>query len=378
MREINAARDLVRLSLELLAERPYTELSERENGSPAPAWWEDAIFEDPSGLGVRWNPGAVRIPWRQRFEQARLALCIAVGDTVTVEQRGRALARPRRGLRQLGARQPAHRLGRPAGRAAAHRRRGALPRRRASSPSTPPTCRAAGWHCPVCGRTSTLGEPRERPCPRCIRRSRIDYGRWDDLGRRWRRLHRKLRDLDRVATTFSPRRSPAFRDVDDGLADARSRVESLQRRRSPRSTPRSRPPRRASPSPSCARARTRTAGGAERRRRERARHAAEAKRVRTARDRTAALLDEQRVRVVELDRERTRLERELRARHESSERARLRGQAKRDADRDAALRELRTIEIELGAVAPDAIALLGGFEAWRQAPDKWLVEQPVH
>src|SRR3954447_10948695 len=88
MREINAARDLVRLSLELLAERPYTEISGRDSDAPAPAWWEDAIFEDPSGLGVRWNPGAVHIPWRQRFEQARLALCIAVGDTVTVEQEG--------------------------------------------------------------------------------------------------------------------------------------------------------------------------------------------------------------------------------------------------------------------------------------------------
>ncbi len=80
------------------------------------------------------------------------------------------------------------------------------------------------------------------------------------------------------------------------------------------------------------------------------------------------------MRVVELDRERTRLERELRARHEASERARRNSQAKRDAERDAALRELRTVEIELGAIAPDAIALLGGFEAWRQAPDKWLVE----
>ena len=70
------------------SERAYTELSERENGSPAPAWWEDAIFEDPAGLGVRWNPGAARIPWRQRFEQARLALCLAVGDTVTVESDG--------------------------------------------------------------------------------------------------------------------------------------------------------------------------------------------------------------------------------------------------------------------------------------------------
>ena len=140
MRAINAARDLVRSSLELLAERAYTELSERENGSPAPAWWEDAIFEDPSGLGVRWNPGAVRIPWRQRFEQARLALCIAVGDTVTVEQRGVLSLGARRGLRQLRARQPAHRLGRPAGRAPPHRRRGPLPRRHGRRPSTRPTC----------------------------------------------------------------------------------------------------------------------------------------------------------------------------------------------------------------------------------------------
>jgi hypothetical protein len=124
-------------------------------------------------------------------------------------------------------------------------------------------------------------------------------------------------------------------------------------------------------------ARTRTPGGAERRRRERARFAAEAKRVRTARDRTAAVLDEQRMRVVELDRERTRLERELRARHESSERARRHSQAKRDAERAAATRELRSVEIELNAIAPDAIALLGGFESWRQAPDKWLVEPVV-
>ena len=162
MRAINAARDLVRRSLELLSERAYTELSERENGSPAPAWWEDAIFEDPSGLGVRWNPGAVRIPWRQRFEQARLALCLAVGDTRDRRERRRAHARARRGLRQLGAREPSHRLGRASRRASAHRRRGALPRCSVVTVDAA-DCRAAGWHCPVCGRTSTLGEPRERP-----------------------------------------------------------------------------------------------------------------------------------------------------------------------------------------------------------------------
>jgi hypothetical protein len=372
MRAINAARDLVRRSLELLSERAYTELSERENGTPAPAWWEDAIFEDPSGLGVRWNPGAARIPWRQRFEQTRLALCLAVGDTVTVESDG-VLA-----LGRVEAFDSSVRVSRRTvwgGLPVELRRIGVEVRFPDSSVVTVDAadCRAAGWHCPVCGRTSTLGEPRERPCPRCIRRSRLDYDRWGDLGRRWRRLHRRLRDLDRVATTFSPRRSPAFRDVDDGVTDARRRVESLN------ATIAALDAALAAAEAGVAESelrvqRTRTPGGAERRRKERARHAAEAKRVRTARDRTAALLDEQRQRVVELDRERTRLERELRARHESSERARRHGQAKRDADRAAALRELRTIEIELNAVAPDAIALLGGFESWRQAPDKWLLE----
>ena len=375
MRAINAARDLVRSSLELLSERAYTELSERENGSPAPAWWEDAIFEDPSGLGVRWNPGAVRIPWRQRFEQARLALCIAVGDTVTVEREGvLSLARVdgfdssvRVSMRTSWGGLPVE-----------LRRIGVEVRFPDGFVATVDAAdvRAAGWHCPVCGRTSTLGDPRERPCPRCIRRSRIDYGRWDDLGRRWRRLHRRLRELDRVATVFAPRRSPAFRDVDDGLADARARVASLNATVEAFDAAIS--AAEASVAEAEARvARTRTPGGAERRRRERAKFAAEAKRVRAARERTAALLGEQRARVVELDRERTRLERELRARHEANERARRNSQAKRDADRDAALKELRTVEIELSAIAPDAIALLGGFEAWRQAPDKWLIGESV-
>ncbi|MDX6537556.1 MAG: hypothetical protein QOD37_1897 [Gaiellales bacterium] len=204
MRAINAARDLVRQSLELLSERAYTELSERENGSPAPAWWEDAIFEDPSGMGVRWNPGAIRIPWRERFEQARLALCIAVGDTVTVEHDG-MLA-----LGRVEAFDSSVRVSRRTawgGLPVELRRIGVEVRFPGGATSTVDAAdvRAAGWHCPVCGRTATLGEPRERPCPRCIRRSRIDYGRWDDLGRRWRRLHRRLRELDRVATRSSSR-----------------------------------------------------------------------------------------------------------------------------------------------------------------------------
>ena len=335
MRAINAARDLVRRSLELLSERAYTELSERENGSPAPAWWEDAIFEDPSGLGVRWNPGAVRIPWRQRFEQARLALCLAVGDSVTVESDGmltlgrveafdssvRVSRRTAWGglpveLRRIGVevRFPdgAHR----------HGRRGGLPRRGLALPRVRPheharrAARAAlpALHPALAHRLRPLGRPRP---PLAASASQAARPR--------PRLH---------AVLAAP--LPAFRDVDDGLTDARRRVESLN------ATIAALDAALAAAEAGVAESelrvqRTRTPGGAERRRKERARHAAEAKRVRTARDRTAALLDEQRQRVVELDRERTRLERELRARHESSERARRHGQAKRDADRAAAL-----------------------------------------
>ena len=213
--------------------------------------------------------------------------------------------------------------------------------------------RAAGWHCPVCGRTSTLGEPRERPCPRCIRRSRIDYDRWDDLGRRWRRLHRKLRELDRVATVVlaaplarvprrrrRPRPTPAARveslnatiaALDAALAAAEAGVAESELRVA------AHPHRRAAPSAAAASAPATPP------------RPSACARPATARPR---VLDEQRLRVVELDRERTRLERELRARHESSERARRHGQAKRDAERAAALRELRTIEIELGRGRP--------------------------
>ena len=372
MREINAARDLVRLSLELLAERPYTELSERDNGAPAPAWWEDAIFEDPSGLGVRWNPGAVRIPWRQRFEQARLALCIAVGDTVTVEQDGVLT------LGRVEAFDSSVRVSRRTawgGLPVELRRIGVEVRFPDGTVATVDAAdvRAAGWHCPVCGRTARWASRASGPARAAsgARASTTTAGATSDAAgggctascasstASRPSSHRGARPPSATWRTGSPTRAARVESLnatvaamDAALAAAEAGVAEAELRES----------------------RTRTAGGAERRRRERARHAAEAKRVRTARDRTAAVLDEQRMRVVELDRERTRLERELRARHEASERARRRGQAKRDAERDAALRELRTIEIELGAVAPDAIALLGGFESWRQAPDKWLVE----
>ena len=334
MRAINAARDLVRSSLELLSERAYTELSERENGSPAPAWWEDAIFEDPSGPGRPLEPGSGAHPLapalragaaralhrgrRHRHRRAATA-CSRSGRVEAFDSSVRVSRRTAWGGLPVELRRIGVEVRFPDGSRLDRRRR-----RRAAR---------AGWHCPVCGRTSTLGEPRERPCPRCIRRSRIDY---EPLGRPRPPLAPpapQLRELDRVATPFSPRRSPAFRDVDDGLADARAARRVAERDGRGASTRRS-PSAEAGVAEAELRvARTRTPGGAERRRRERARHAAEAKRVRTARDRTAAVLDEQRRRVVELDRERTRLERELRARHESSERARRRGQAKRDAER---------------------------------------------
>ena len=372
MREINAARDLVRLSLELLSERPYTELSERENGTPAPAWWEDAIFEDPSGLGVRWNPGAVRIPWRQRFEQARLALCIAVGDTVTVERDGVLT------LGRVEAFDSSVRVSRRTawgGLPVELRRIGVEVRFPDGAVSTVDAAdvRAAGWHCPVCGRTSTLGEPRERPCPRCIRRSRIDYDRWSDLGRRWRRLHRKLRELDRVATVFAPRRSPAYREMEDGLADARRRVESLgttvaamdaalaaaeagvaeAELRARDAHPGRRgaaPPRARAP---CRRGQAGAHGPRSHGRRCSTSSAcASSSSIASARASSASC--------------------GRATRPASGRAAAVRRSATPSAT--AALRELRTVEIELGAVAPDAIALLGGFDSWRQAPDKWLVE----
>ena len=224
MRAINAARDLVRKSLELLSERAYTELSERDNGTPAPAWWEDAIFEDPSGLGVRWNP----------------ARCASPG----------ASASSRRGSRSAS----------PSATASRSSMTGMLTlgRVEAFDSSVRVSRRTAGAGC----RSSCAGSA-SRSAPGRLglhgrRRRRAGGGlalprvRADEHARRAARaalpaLHpafaHRLRALgttsvppalpatppalDRVATPFSPRRSPAFRDVDDGLADARRRVESL-------------------------------------------------------------------------------------------------------------------------------------------------------
>ena len=71
-----------------------------------------------------------------------------------------------------------------------------------SRPSNPPTS-ARGLALPRVRADEHARRAPRAPCPRCIRRSRIDYERSDELGRRWRRLRRKLRELDRVATPFS-------------------------------------------------------------------------------------------------------------------------------------------------------------------------------
>ena len=369
MREINGARDLVRASIPVLGERPYTALP-REAAEPTAAWWEEALSDDPSGLGVRWNPTAQRIPWAQRFEAARLALCVAVGDDVSIERDGvlelgrvtqfDASTRVARRIQALGLPVELRRVG--------------VEVRIGDEVSTVDAadCRAAGWRCPVCLRTSPHGEPRERPCPRCLRRFRSGYERWREAGRTRRRVQRRLRALEHPPQAFAPRRFPRFRELDDGLADARGRVGSLALTLAGL-TDALAAHEQAVEAATERLGRTRTPQGAVNRRRDRARSLAELARVQTARAQVEQGLDEQRRRVVELDADRTRLERELRARHDAAERSWASGRMKRRDERAALESELRRAEIELGALEPDSLALLDGFDAWDQAPDRWLL-----
>jgi hypothetical protein len=106
------------------------------------------------------EPGAVRIPWRQRFEQARLALCIAVGDNVTVEHDG-LLA-----LGRVEAFDSSVRVSRRTawgGLPIELRRIGVEVRLPDGSTSTADAAdvRAAGWHCPYVDVPARSGEPRE-------------------------------------------------------------------------------------------------------------------------------------------------------------------------------------------------------------------------
>ena len=369
MREINGARDLVRASIAVLGDRPYTALP-REAAEPTAAWWEEALADDPSGLGVRWNPTAQRIPWAQRFEATRLALCVAVGDDVAIKRDGvleigritqfDVSTRVARRIQALGLPVELRRVG--------------VEVRIGDEISTVDAadCRAAGWRCPVCLRTSPHGEPRERPCPRCVRRFRAGYERWREAGRTRRRVQRRLRTLEHPPQTFAPRRFPRFRAIDDGLADARERVDSLELTLAGLTAALA-AHERAVKAATERLGRTRTTQGAANRRRDRARSLAELARVQTAREQIEAGLDEQRRRAIELDAERTRLERELRSRHDAAERSWVSGRAKRRDERAALESELRRAEIELGALEPDSLALLDGFDVWDQAPDRWLL-----
>ena len=60
--------------------------------------------------------------------------------------------------------------------------------------------------------------------------------------------------------------------------------------------------------------------------------------------------------------ERDSLAREMQARHEAAQRVREAGEHRRNEERQRAEKELREVELELAAVAPDAPALLDGFE----------------
>ena len=373
MREINGARDVVRASISVLGERPYTALP-REPADHGAAWWEEALTDDPSGLGVRWNPTAQRIPWAQRFEAARLALCVAVGDDVSIERDGvlelgrvtqfDVSTRVARRIQALGLPVELRRVG--------------VEVKIGDEISTVDAadCRAAGWRCPVCLRTSPHGEPRERPCPRCLRRFRTSYDSWREAGRTRRRVQRRLRALEHPPQAFAPRRFPRFREIDDGLTDARERIESLAITLEGLSGALA-AHQRAVEAATERLGRTRTAQGAANRRRDRARSVAELARVETARDQVKASLEEQRRRAIELDAERGRLERELLARHDVAERSWVSGRAKRRDERAALESELRRAEIELGALEPDSLALLDGFDAWDQAPDRWLAVSEV-
>ena len=63
---------------------------------------------------------------------------------------------------------------------------------------------------------------------------------------------------------------------------------------------------------------------------------------------------------------------ELEARHEVGQRDYVESAARRAEEGIAVEARLRELGHELAAIAPDAPALLEGFDAWGQAPDRWL------
>jgi hypothetical protein len=368
MREINVARDLIKNHLGRLAEEPFASAYEDGSGVEPDAWWNVGA-EDLSELGVRWNPAVQRIPWARRVNAARLALGIVVGDQVSIDENGiLTLGRvtafdesTRVGLRTTFQGIPVE-----------VRRVGLEVEQNGSKRIVDAAdVQAAGWRCPVCLRTSPHGLPRERPCPRCLRRFRSGFDRWKDAAISRRRLRRRLARLTSEPAPFAPRRYPAYREAETQLDDARSRRDSLETTRGALQAALDEAVE-AEQLAATREARARSEAGVERRARERRQHAAEAKRAQAALAAIDAELEQASERIAALATELARLERELEIRHTASERAREAGESRRVEERARVERELREVELELAALNPDAPVLLDAFESWGELPERWL------
>jgi hypothetical protein len=369
MRAVNLARDLVRNHLHALGAEPYAAFAPGDDGPPLDEWMAQAAM-DADGLGVRWNPNAAPVSWAARFDAARRALAIAVGDGVIVAEDGNILVgrvhafdqSVRVGLRTVIQGLPVE-----------VRRVGVEIEFEDGTIRTVDAAdvEASAWRCPVCLRTSVHGLPRLRPCPRCLRRARTAYPHWRDLGAARRRLRRRLARLDAEPAPFSARRSPRYRETEDAAAAAVERVASLEGTREALAAAIAEA--KAASALAAARVeRARSASGQAKRDAERKKHAADARKAEAALAVIEAEIAETRERAGALAAERDSLAREMHARHDAAQRVREAGEHRRKDERQRAEKELREVELELAAVAPDAPALLDGFAAWGQAPDRWL------
>ena len=225
MRAVNLARDLVRNHLHALGAEPYAAFAPGDDGPPLDDWMAQAAM-DADGLGVRWNPNTAPVSWAARFEGARRALAIAVGDGVIVAEDGNILVGTvkafdqsvRVGLRTVISGLPVE-----------VRRVGVEIEFEDGTVRTVDAAdvEASAWRCPVCLRTSVHGVAHVRPSPAAsgARGPRIRTGGISVLRvAGWRRLAR----LDAEPAAFSPRRSPRYRETEDAAADAARRVESLE------------------------------------------------------------------------------------------------------------------------------------------------------
>ncbi len=371
MRAVNLARDLVRNHLHALGAEPYAAFAPGDDGPPLDDWMTQAAM-DADGLGVRWNPNAAPVSWAARFDAARRALAIAVGDGVIVAEDGNILVgrvhafdqSVRVGLRTVIQGLPVE-----------VRRVGVEIEFEDGSLRTVDAAdvEASAWRCPVCLRTSVHGLPRTRPCPRCLRRARAAYPHWRDLGASRRRLQRRLARLDAEPAPFSARRSPRYRETEDAAAEALRRVESLESTREALASAIAEA-QAASDLAAARIERARSASGQAKRAAERKKHAADARKAAAALAVIEAEIAETRERASALAAERDALAREMQARHDAGQRVREAGEHRRKDERQRAEKELREVELELAAVAPDAPALLDGFAAWGQPPDRWLGE----